>query len=137
MTRKEARQHLMQLLYQMELLNDHTDEARDAYFKTNFANSGQKAYAEKLIGLVFDNMEDIDSKINNYSNKWTTNRMPKVDLAVLRLAAAEILFMDDIPDAVAINEAVTMAKKFGAEDESGSFINGILGSIAKEKDGGQ
>ena len=59
--------------------------------------------------------------------------MSKVDLSILRLAAAEIIYMDDIPDAVAINEAVSMAKKFSAE-ESGSFINGILGNIVKGKD---
>jgi N utilization substance protein B len=59
--------------------------------------------------------------------------MPKVDVAILRLATVELLYMDDIPDAVAINEAVDMAKKYGA-DESKAFINGILGKIAKEKD---
>ena len=134
MNRKEARQLLMQLIYQMELLNDHSQETKDKYITFHFENSTQKGYADKLINLVLANMEAIDAKLNEHSNKWKTTRMPKVDLAVLRLATAEILYMDDIPDAVAINEAVTMAKKFGAEEESGSLINGILGKIAKGKD---
>ena len=83
--------------------------------------------------LVLSNKTVIDEKINEYSNKWNTTRMPKVDLAILRLAAVELMYMDDIPDAVAINEAVDMAKKFSS-DESKAFINGILGKIAKEKD---
>lgn len=134
MTRKDARQLLMQLLYQMELLNDHSKETAEDYLGKHFANTKQQEYAQELLDQVLSNMEAIDAKLNQYSNKWSTSRMPKVDLAVLRLAVVEILYMEDIPDAVAINEAVDMAKKFGAEDESGSFINGILGKIAREKD---
>jgi len=133
MTRKEARELLMQLLYQMELLNDHTEETKNAYLEKNFKEKGHRDYASQLMELVLSKREEIDAKLNEYSNKWTTSRMPKVDLAILRLAAVELLFMDDIPDAVAINEAVDMAKKYGA-DESKSFINGILGKIAKDKD---
>lgn len=134
MIRKDARQLLMQLLYQMELLNDHSKETGDDYLEKHFANTKQREYAQELLNQVLSNMDAIDAKLNQYSNKWNTSRMPKVDLAVLRLAVVEILYMDDIPDAVAINEAVDMAKKFGAEDESSSFINGILGKIAREKD---
>lgn len=133
MTRKEARELLMQLLYQMELLDDHSEETKNAYLEKNFREKGHKDYASALMEQVLSGKEEIDAKINECSNKWTTSRMPKVDVAILRLAAAEILYMDDIPDAVAINEAVDMAKKYGS-DESRSFINGILGKIAKEKD---
>ena len=133
MTRKEARELLMQLLYQMELLDDHSEETKNAYLEKNFKEKGHKDYASALMEKVLSGKDEIDAKLNEYSNKWTTSRMPKVDLAILRLAAVEILYMDDIPDAVAINEAVDMAKKYGA-DESKAFINGILGKIAKEKD---
>ena len=133
MTRKEARELLMQLLYQMELMNDHTAEAKDAYIAKNFSEKGHKDYANQLMDLVLTNKDEIDAKLNENSNKWTTNRMPKVDLAILRLAACELIYMEAIPDAVAINEAVDMAKKYSS-DESKGFINGILGKIAKEKD---
>ncbi len=133
MTRKEARELLMQLLYQMELLDDHSEETKDSYLEKNFKEKGHRDYAAQLLDLVLSKKDEVDAKINESSNKWTTSRMPKVDVAILRLAVVEILYMDDIPDAVAINEAVDMAKKFST-DESKSFINGILGKIAKEKD---
>ncbi len=133
MTRKEARELLMQLLYQMELLDDHSEETKDTYLEKNFSEKGHRDYAAQLLDLVLTKKDDVDAKINENSNKWTTSRMPKVDVAILRLAVVELLYMDDIPDAVAINEAVDMAKKYGT-DESKAFINGILGKIAKEKD---
>ena len=133
MTRKEARELLMQLLYQMELMNDYEEATQSAYIEKNFTKTNQKDYAQNLIKAIVENKDAIDEKLNGASNKWKTSRMSKVDLSILRLAACEVLFMDDIPDAVAINEAVAMAKKFSA-DESGSFINGILGNIAKGKD---
>ena len=132
MSRKEARELLMQLLYQMELMNDHSTETKDAYLEKNFKEKGHKDYAAQLLELVLSKKDEVDAKINEHSNKWTTSRMPKVDVAILRLATVELLYMDDIPDAVAINEAVDMAKKYSA-DESKAFINGILGNIAKEK----
>ncbi len=133
MTRKEARELLMQLLYQMELLDDHSEETKDAYLEKNFSEKGHRDYAAELLNLVLTKKDYVDAKINENSNKWNTSRMPKVDVAILRLAVVELLYMDDIPDAVAINEAVDMAKKYGT-DESKAFINGILGKIAKEKD---
>ena len=133
MSRKEARELLMQLLYQMELLDDHSEETKDAYLEKNFSEKGHRDYAAQLLDLVLTKKDDVDAKINENSNKWSTSRMPKVDVAILRLAVVELLYMDDIPDAVAINEAVDMAKKYGT-DESKAFINGILGKIAKEKD---
>ena len=133
MSRKEARELLMQLLYQMELLDDHSEETKNAYLEKNFSEKGHRDYAAQLLDLVLTNKDDVDEKINENSNKWSTSRMPKVDVAILRLAVVELLYMDDIPDAVAINEAVDMAKKYGT-DESKAFINGILGKIAKEKD---
>ena len=123
----------MQLLYQMELLDDHSEETKDAYLEKNFNEKGHRDYAAQLLDLVLTKKADVDAKINENSNKWSTSRMPKVDVAILRLAVVELLYMDDIPDAVAINEAVDMAKKYGT-DESKAFINGILGKIAKEKD---
>ncbi|HZK88390.1 MAG TPA: transcription antitermination factor NusB, partial [Anaerovoracaceae bacterium] len=73
-----------------------------------------------------------DSTIDKYSTNWNISRMAKVDLAITRLAVAEIMILEDVPDSVAINEAVYIAKKYSTE-ESSKFINGILGKIEKEK----
>ena len=87
---------------------------------------------------VADRIPELDAKINAASVGWKTSRMNRTDLAILRLAAFEILFDDEIPDKVAINEAVELAKAYG-EDESYAFINGVLGQIAadKERENGQ
>ena len=81
-----------------------------------------------MIQKLCDNIELIDEKINEHSQKWSVKRMPKADLAVARLASCEILFMEDIPKAVSINEAVELAKKYGTEN-SAKFINAVLKNI--------
>lgn len=88
-------------------------------------------YAEEVIKGTIDNMQHIDKLIQGNITGWTKDRIVKVDLAVLRLALYEILYRDDIPDSVAINEAIELAKKYSTE-ESGSFVNGVLGKIVRE-----
>lgn len=78
------------------------------------------------------NQEKIDSCLQSISENWTLSRMPMVDLAVLRLAAYEMMFSEDVPVSVAINEAVELAKAFGGEDESPRFVNGVLGRLARK-----
>lgn len=80
---------------------------------------------------VIANLSTIDNNLNEKVTGWDISRIGKVELAILRLAVYEILFDDDIPTGVAINEAVELAKKFG-QDSSGSFINGVLAKFAKE-----
>lgn len=130
MTRTEARELLMQLLFQMEIQNDYSSRIKDKYLDDHFKGSGQKEYALRLISAVIENLETIDKKLSDHSKWGGTKRMAKVDLAIVRLALGEVLYMEDIPNAVAINEAVDMAKKYSA-DESRKFINGILGQIVK------
>lgn len=124
----------MQLLFQMEIQNDYSDELKEKYLNEHFsAKAAQKQYAQELIHAVLAHLDEIDEKLNQYSTKRSTKRMAKVDLAIVRLALGEVLYMESIPDAVAINEAVDMAKKYSAE-ESRKFINGILGQIVKNQD---
>ena len=78
---------------------------------------------------VYEKISELDEKINAVSQGWKTGRMGKVDVTILRLALFEILYDKEVPDKVAINEAVEIAKKYGGEDSS-SFVNGILGSIS-------
>ena len=105
-------------------------EATEEYLEEHFQGSGQKEYASRLMGAVLGNLEEIDKKLSIYSKRKSIKRMAKVDLAIARLGAGEILYMEDIPGAVAINEAVDMAKKYSA-DESRKFINGLLGQIMR------
>lgn len=135
MNRKEAvnarvaeRENLMQMIYQMGITGDFSQEAYDGYINTEISLSKESKYSKELFAELSQHLVDIDKEIGEHSIKWKTDRMPAVDLAILRLALTEIHYMENIPVSVSINEAVNMAKKFSTE-KSASFINGILGKI--------
>ncbi|MGN0711395.1 MAG: transcription antitermination factor NusB [Anaerovoracaceae bacterium] len=131
MKRSEARELMMQLLFQMEAQKEFSEDIKTSFFKGHSDLKGQKEYIDTVFKNFIENRAAIDEAIDSASENWKLNRMGKVDLAVTRLAAAELLYMDDIPTSVSINEAVNLAKKFGSED-SGKFVNGILGRLAKQ-----
>lgn len=89
-------------------------------------------YATQIVEGVVSNYEEIDDLLETYSQGWSLERMPNVDRAILRVAAWEILFNNDVPDGVAINEAVELAKEYSTDD-SGAFINGLLSRISATK----
>ena len=89
-------------------------------------------YARQIVAGITNLNAEIDDRIAAFSHKWAIDRMPAVDRAILRVAVWEILFNDDVPDAVAISEAVELAKEYSTE-ESGLFVNGILSAIASTK----
>lgn len=135
MNRKEAvnarvaeRENLMQMIYQMGITGDFSQEAYDGYINTEISLSKESKYSKELFAALSQHLVDIDKEIGEHSIKWKTDRMPAVDLAILRLALTEIHYMENIPVSVSINEAVNMAKKFSTE-KSASFINGVLGKI--------
>jgi len=80
---------------------------------------------------VAEHLEEIDKRIEEKSNGWSLARMAKADITILRLAVYEILFDEDVPAGVAVNEAVDIAKRFGT-DRSPAFVNGVLGSIVRD-----
>lgn len=88
----------------------------------------QYDYAHNVISCLLTKRDELDALINGVSSGWTTGRMAKADLAIIRVAAIEIKYQDDVPKAVAINEAVELSKLYGTND-SGKFINAILGKI--------
>jgi N utilization substance protein B len=90
------------------------------------------AYAAELVEGVTGRLADIDEVLEKHSEGWTVERMPPVDRAVLRLALYELLWRDDVPDAVVIDEAVELAKSLST-DESPRFINGVLGRVLRER----
>lgn len=128
MNRGEARELLMQLLFQMEIQHDYSEELKNKWLENIPKTKNQIDYINGIFSKVTENIDTIDTAINSNSNKWQVSRMPKVDLSILRLAVAEILFEEDIPKEVAINEAVNLAKKYSTE-EGGKFINGVLSNF--------
>ncbi|HHV96665.1 MAG TPA: transcription antitermination factor NusB [Clostridiaceae bacterium] len=130
MGRRFSREIAMKLLYQMQIQPDNKEEQlKEALEKYSFSQK-DKEYIEDVVKGVLNNLDKIDKIIEERSIGWKLNRIPKVDLAILRLGAYEILFRDDIPYTVTINEAVELAKKYSTED-SGAFINGIFSNIPK------
>ncbi len=131
MTRSEAREILMHILFQMDAQEDCSEELRDLFLAGKSIPEQHQTYINDLFVIVKEHLAELDEHINHHSDKWATKRMPKTDLAILRLATAEIVYTDDIPHAVAIDEAVEMAKKYGNES-SHKFVNGVLGKIARD-----
>ncbi|MDR3242461.1 MAG: transcription antitermination factor NusB [Clostridiales Family XIII bacterium] len=132
MSRKQLRERLMQMLFQMDIQKDYSETARNAYVAVYMPESGQTEYFDTLYALIRDNLESIDAAIEECSDNWSVGRMAKVDLSILRLAAGEIIYIDGIPDSASANEAVNLAKKFGGDD-SRKFVNGILGRLIQRK----
>jgi N utilization substance protein B len=87
-------------------------------------------FTRLLLGGVESHAAEIDGLIAHTSEHWTLERMPLVDRSILRLATFEMMYVDDVPYSVSINEAIELAKSFGGEDESSRFVNGVLGKIA-------
>lgn len=128
MNRKDARELLMQMVFQMEAQSDTSIELMETLMKEREIDDIQREYLLTSFSLIVDHLDEIDSTINTHSEKWTVKRMPKADLAVVRVAVGEALYHDEIPTAVAINEAVNLAKKYGS-DGTPKFVNGLLGKI--------
>lgn len=111
----------------LTLLDDTADLVSDRQ------NQGEIfGYAREIVEGVIEHNEEIDDLLETYSQGWSLDRMPNLDRAILRVAAWEILHNADVPDPVAINEAVELAKELST-DESGSFINGLLSRISSTK----
>lgn len=130
MTRREIRENTFKLVFNIEFrTKDEYEEQFDMYMDTvTDANEQDKNYIHTRLFDLTDKLENIDEMIEAATEGWELNRIGKVELAILRLAAYEIKFDNDIPVGVAINEAVEIAKKYGGED-SPAFINGILGKL--------
>ena len=92
-----------------------------------------RAYISRILDGVLSHVTELDEKISAASVNWSLERIAKVDLTILRLATYEILYEDDVPGSVAINEAVELANRY-SEPSSGRFINGVLGTILRDKE---
>jgi len=133
MSRTQTRELLMQMVFQMEAQQNKTIKQMQTLMDDKKISENEEKYIEYTFKLLIEHLEDIDNLINENSKKWKVNRMPKADLAIVRLAICETIFSEQIPKAVAINEAVNLAKNYGSE-QTPKFVNGLLGKIADEKD---
>lgn len=89
-------------------------------------------YAEELVDGVHKHKPELDERIADVSENWSVERMPILDKTIIRLALFEMLYVDDVPISVSINEAVELAKQFGGGEDSPRFVNGMLGNIARQ-----
>lgn len=132
MSRRELREQIFKLIFRVEF---HEREEMTQQEKLFFEDEElvikeeDAEYISNKVNQILNKLADIDEMINKQAKGWTTERMGKVELTVLRVAVYEIKFDEDVPTGVAINEAVELAKKFGQEESSG-FINGILAKFA-------
>jgi len=134
--RRKSRELALQALFCIDMLEDDTDELIDEI--CHMINPSQKTqeYFLILVKGVIERLNDIDERIIGTSSNWKISRMSGVDRNILRIAVYELLFCDEIPPKVAIDEAIDIGKKYGTE-KSGAFINGILDSVYQQfTDGG-
>jgi N utilization substance protein B len=128
-SRRIARETAFQFLFSRTELTKEASREDFNHFCQSFGVESVD-YAWDVVTGVLEKRAELDAVIESHSKNWRLERMPRVDLSILRLAAYEILHRTDIPKTVAINEAIELAKRFGSEG-SGAFINGILDKLEK------
>lgn len=140
--RRRGRESALQMLYQLDVQPELPVEAAIARFWSSFEraedapaatadDAESRAFDERLVRGVVEHLQEIDARIVRASKNWRIERMGRVDRNLLRLATYELRFCEDIPAKVAINEAIEVAKRFGAQ-ETPSFVNGILDRVLDE-----
>ena len=131
MRRSKVREHIFKMLFSIGFDAADADEQIELYLEQiEEASEEERGYMRKKVKDIAAHEEEIDAMINEHTTGWKTGRMNKVDLSVLRLAVYEMKWDDEVPVGVAINEAVELTKMFSS-DEAPSFINGVLGKIAR------
>lgn len=144
MTRANARELAVHLIYGRDFTGEEPEQvvsirlAKEYYAKLAQENEVyaerpcrfQMAYLDKVVSGVANRADDLNDQIQKYAIGWDISRISRLTRAIMQLAIYEILYMDDVPTGVAVSEAVRLAKKYDGDD-TGSFVNGILGSFAR------
>lgn len=131
--RTKARKRALDILFQADVRGDDLGVILAAEAKRAASEPAREAswlYAREIVDGIIDHRDDIDDQIVTFAKDWSLARMPAVDRALLRIGAWEILYNDAVPAAVAIDEAVELAKEFSTDD-SGAFVHGVLGRISR------
>ena len=129
--RRETREWIIQFLFQFEFNPEPMDTALKDFWEEKNPSEREKAYAEEIIKGVIQHKDELDDHLARYAKRWDSDRMGAVDRTVMRVALFEMLYRDDIPPVVSINEAVHFAKDFSSF-QSGRFVNGVLDRIRKD-----
>ncbi len=128
MTRKEAREQAFILLFEHSFSGDNAQELINAAEEAELYT--EDSFSKQVLSLAIENITQLNSVISEFAKDWKIERLSKVSLAALRLALTEIIYFDDIPSSVSVNEAVELIKKYASEQDA-SFANGILGSYLR------
>lgn len=131
MSRRQARERALQVLFQIDLGNVEPNEAFSKVDESLGRLKKNEEFAQQLVKGTLANLRSIDRVIVGISKDWNIKRMANVDRNIMRLALFEILYCKDIPNNVSVNEAIELGKVFGSE-QSGKFINGILGRVVEK-----
>ena len=126
-SRHQARERALQILFQYDI-HGRPGLWLDMFWKENEATDEVKAFAERLVAGVLEKKKELDTLIGKYAANWKVSRMPIVDRNILRAGVYELLWMDDVPAKVTVNEAIELAKSFG-DDDASKFVNGILDKV--------
>lgn len=132
MSRKKAREGLVFLVYQNLFLQENDENYVNRFIENFEYEPDEVEYMKSGYFELEENLESIDKMIDDNLESWSLERLFKLDLSILRVAVYELLYSDDVPEGVAINEAVEIAKKYGTKDSS-KLINGILGTIVRSE----
>ena len=128
--RSKARKRALDILFASELRSENAVDALDRAIADG--EGPTNAYTAELVRGVHDHRARIDEILGQYAQGWTLARMPAVDRNVLRLGVFELLFAPDVPDAVAVSEALALVQELSTDD-SPPFVNGVLGSVMRDK----
>ena len=144
MSRALAREDAFKLVFEMKISDISATDALNYLYKTarksnemwaqDFVSAASRKYIENIVNGIEEKEEEINTIIESKLKNWTIQRISKVNLALLQLSIYEIKYMEDIPYKVSANEAIKLAKKYGG-NESGTFINGVLGAVINEVEG--
>ena len=128
--RSKAREYALQMLYQMDIRHAQAPQIVEEFWRAHEPTREIKGFANQLFSGTAAHLPDIDPMIARHADNWDLKRMAVIDRNILRLGAFELLYAEDAPPKVCINEAIELAKRFG-DAETGKFINGILDAIHK------
>lgn len=131
-SRRRARELALQLLYQYEMTEAPPEQMQEDFEEWKSATDRIREFADVLIRGTLDHLEEIDDELATQTAHWRLERLAAVDRNILRLAMYELLFHAETPHAVVIDEAIEIAKKYGAE-ESARFVNGVLDGFVKRR----
>ncbi len=134
MSRKKARDNAFKCIYELEFGRDENlNKILENCYEENDNKPDEMEYIEMVLKGVKENLAEIDSIILSKLKNWSIERIAKIDLAILRLAIYEIIYVEDIPEKVSANEAVELAKTYGNND-SKSFVNGVIAKVIESKE---